>query len=62
MMICHCNGVSDRTVRNAVLAGADTLDQVARACGAGRDCGGCVDAIEEILEVHAVPVLLKSAS
>jgi bacterioferritin-associated ferredoxin len=62
MMICHCNGISDRTVRNAVLDGADDLDQVARACGAGRDCGGCTEAIEEVLEACAVPVLLKAAS
>jgi bacterioferritin-associated ferredoxin len=62
MMICHCNGISDRTVRNAVLHGAADLDQVARACGAGRDCGGCAEAIEEVLEACAVPVLLKTAS
>jgi bacterioferritin-associated ferredoxin len=49
MIVCHCNGVSDRAIRRSVRAGAVTPDLVARACGAGACCGGCVDAVQEIL-------------
>jgi bacterioferritin-associated ferredoxin len=49
MIVCHCNGVSDRAIRRTVRAGAVTTDLVARECGAGASCGGCRDAVEEIL-------------
>ena len=49
MMVCQCNGVSDRTVRRTVQAGASTVGQVARGCGAGASCGGCERAIRQII-------------
>lgn len=49
MLICHCNGVTDRRVRSAVQAGACTLRDVARSCGAGAGCGGCRPEIGRIL-------------
>lgn len=50
MIVCLCRGVSDRVVRLAAQEGARTLPQVAKACGAGRGCGGCHQAIREIVE------------
>jgi bacterioferritin-associated ferredoxin len=49
MLVCHCNGVSDRAIRRSVRTGAVTSDLVARACGAGACCGGCRELVEEIL-------------
>jgi len=49
MLICHCNGVSDRHIRRVVRDGAVTASQVAQATGAGSCCGGCRGAIEEIV-------------
>ena len=49
MIVCHCNGVSDRAIRRSVRSGAVTTDLVANACGAGACCGGCREAVEEIL-------------
>jgi len=49
VIICHCKGINDRTIRNAVRDGATTQRQVALACSAGRSCGGCTPAIREIL-------------
>ncbi|MDG2336105.1 MAG: (2Fe-2S)-binding protein [Myxococcota bacterium] len=48
-MVCQCNGVSDRTVRRVIQAGASTVGQVARSCGAGASCGGCELAIRGLL-------------
>jgi bacterioferritin-associated ferredoxin len=42
MIVCLCLGVSDSTVRTLVAAGADSAEAVARACGAGTDCGSCL--------------------
>ena len=52
MIICQCNGVSDRTIRKAVRNGANTRNEVVRACTAGECCGGCTPAIDEIIEAE----------
>lgn len=45
MLVCLCKGVSDRTIRETIEDGADTIDAVAKACGAGSGCGACHDDI-----------------
>jgi bacterioferritin-associated ferredoxin len=50
MIVCICQGVSDRVVRLAVLGGATTVDAVAARCGAGTDCGTCRYAIQDLLD------------
>ncbi len=55
MIVCHCHGVSDRAIRAAVQEGARTRRQVARACHAGRACGGCRPVIHEIIERESRP-------
>jgi bacterioferritin-associated ferredoxin len=50
MIVCHCHRVCDRTIRACVRAGARTEEAVGDACGAGTTCGGCVPAVEEIIE------------
>jgi bacterioferritin-associated ferredoxin len=52
MIICQCNGVSDRTIRKAVRNGASTHNDVVRACTTGKACGGCAPAIDEIIEAE----------
>ena len=52
MLICHCRAVNERTVEASILAGARGTDDVADMCGAGGQCGGCISAIEELLEVR----------
>ena len=52
MLVCHCNGVSDRKIRRVVREGARSLSQVAAACGAGSCCGGCHCEIEKIVRAE----------
>ena len=49
MIVCHCTATNDRTVREAIAEGADEVDEVTQACGAGSDCGGCRRTIERLL-------------
>jgi bacterioferritin-associated ferredoxin len=49
-IVCHCHVVSDRHVEEVVFGGACSLDEVADNCGAGARCGGCVPAIEALLD------------
>jgi bacterioferritin-associated ferredoxin len=39
MFACLCNGMTSQIVTEVVEAGASTTKDVARACGAGADCG-----------------------
>lgn len=50
MLICHCQSVNDQTIRAAVLAGASQPDELARRCGAGGRCGGCLPALVKLLD------------
>ena len=49
MIVCHCRAATDREIRRSVRNGATTLREVSRACGAAAGCGGCADAVREIL-------------
>ena len=49
MIVCHCNGISDQEIRRTVREGASSLGEVARACGAGTCCGGCHQAVDQIV-------------
>jgi bacterioferritin-associated ferredoxin len=49
MIVCICRVVSDRTVRNVVAAGADSVEKVAMACGAGTGCGACREQVAGII-------------
>jgi bacterioferritin-associated ferredoxin len=60
MIICQCNGISDRAIRKAVRDGASNRNDVVRACTAGMTCGGCVPAIEEIIDAEQERVARSS--
>jgi bacterioferritin-associated ferredoxin len=56
VIVCHCEEVTQRTIKHAINDGAASVSQVSALCGAGRNCGGCIDAIEELLaRVEAKP-------
>jgi bacterioferritin-associated ferredoxin len=46
MVLCICRSLTDREVDAAIQDGARSLTEVAEACGAGTDCGSCLQAIE----------------
>ena len=49
MIVCHCQGLSDRAIREVIRRGAHSPREVARACHAGRCCGGCLPAVRELI-------------
>ena len=50
MIVCLCRGVSERHLEAIVAAGARTVGEVTRTCGAGGDCGVCYRALAELLD------------
>jgi NAD(P)H-nitrite reductase large subunit len=52
-LICHCRAVSERRIVKAIHRGAGSAWEIEADCGAGGGCGGCVAAIEQLLDEHA---------
>jgi len=52
VIVCHCFGVSDRRILAEAGLGAGDPGDVAQRCGAGSDCGGCTNRIEDLLEIR----------
>ncbi|RIK93780.1 MAG: 2Fe-2S ferredoxin [Proteobacteria bacterium] len=57
MIVCHCRSATDREIRRAVREGATSLREVSAHCGAASGCGGCAEAVVEIIgaELGSVP-------
>lgn len=49
MIVCLCEAVPLGQVREAIEGGANSLAQIERACGAGRDCGSCHEYLNRML-------------
>ncbi|MBT3149743.1 (2Fe-2S)-binding protein [Streptomyces sp. CHD11] len=55
MFVCSCFGVTEEQVKGHAEAGANTPRQIASACKAGTDCGGCVRRIQALLGRGSCP-------
>ncbi len=51
MLVCQCRGITDRQIRRLVRDGAGSVRDIARATGAGRDCGGCRSDVKKVVEL-----------
>lgn len=46
-IVCNCMSITNNDIRNAVNAGASTLEEIQEATEAGTICGACLDDIQE---------------
>ncbi|NUS72741.1 MAG: (2Fe-2S)-binding protein [Corynebacteriales bacterium] len=60
MYVCICAQVRESEVRAAIDAGANDVYTVGELCGAGTECGGCHDRIDDLLDAYQ-PALAPSA-
>jgi bacterioferritin-associated ferredoxin len=49
MIVCLCAGVPASTIRALVERGAARAEDVTAACGAGGDCGACLDSLTDLV-------------
>ena len=49
MVVCHCLAVNDRRIRE-LAAHSTSVADITSSCGAGGDCGSCVDRISAVVE------------
>lgn len=48
--ICFCVGVTAGMIKDAVNAGASTLEEVQEATGAGTVCGACLENVQVLVD------------
>lgn len=49
-VVCYCQNVTNGMIKEAVEAGAGTLEEVQDATGVGTVCGACVDNIQHLVD------------
>jgi bacterioferritin-associated ferredoxin len=52
MIVCVCNNISDREIRQAVDLGLSTMAELRQDLGVATCCGKCFSCAEEILNEH----------
>ncbi len=57
MYVCSCRAVTDRQVESAVMAGASTVGELTRYCGAGGGCGGCHEVLARMVAMAGAPAV-----
>jgi bacterioferritin-associated ferredoxin len=50
VIVCLCHNVSHRRVLEVVDQGAETVREIGESCGAGTDCGSCVQLLQQTLD------------
>ncbi len=53
VIVCMCEGITDRDVKEAAAHGVRSLERLGRMTGAGTSCGSCHSAIRDLLAGHA---------
>ncbi|KQQ33045.1 2Fe-2S ferredoxin [Duganella sp. Leaf126] len=52
MIVCVCNNISDREIRQAMELGITTMEELRRDLGVATCCGQCLSCAEDILTKH----------
>ena len=52
MIVCVCNNISDREIRQAVDLGVTSMEQLSSDLGVATCCGRCADCAQGVLDKH----------
>jgi bacterioferritin-associated ferredoxin len=52
MIVCVCNNISDREIRQAIDLGITSMDELRRDLGVATCCGQCASYAEQVLQAH----------
>jgi bacterioferritin-associated ferredoxin len=58
VFVCICARVRECEVRTAIQLGAQCEESVGEACGAGTNCGSCLDRICDMIEEESADTLV----
>jgi bacterioferritin-associated ferredoxin len=52
MIVCVCNNISDREIRQAIDLGINSMDELREALGVSTVCGNCLSYAVDVLDEH----------
>lgn len=52
MIVCVCNNISDREIRQAVDLGLNSMSDLRKELGVGTCCGKCVSCARAVMHEH----------
>jgi bacterioferritin-associated ferredoxin len=52
VIICHCRGMNDAAVTDAIDEGICNVEELGEVCGIGAECGGCRPALAELISAR----------
>jgi len=52
MILCLCEGISDREIQKLICSGAGSVKAISKICGAGTGCGLCRPYLRAMLKKH----------
>ncbi|MBA5690246.1 (2Fe-2S)-binding protein [Rugamonas apoptosis] len=52
MIVCVCNNISDREIRQAAELGLSNMDELRAQLGVATCCGQCADCAQDVLDTH----------
>lgn len=55
MLICSCKWLTYKQIRSVIEDGARSVEDIQRRCGAGTECGSCVDALQHMVSTSSTP-------
>ncbi len=50
MIVCHCFAVNDKTIKECIKNGANTISKIKKECLVGSDCGICLEYVRVLLK------------
>jgi bacterioferritin-associated ferredoxin len=56
MFVCICHGVTDNAIHNSVDEGSTTMRCLSRGLNVGTECGQCVKAVKQVLNLKLVSI------
>jgi len=62
MIVCVCNNISDREIRQAIELGITTMDELRADLGVATCCGQCASYAEEVLNEHLAAINAQAES
>lgn len=62
MYVCLCMGVTDTQIREKVEQGCGSIDALQEALDVGKNCGQCMEMVQEILQEALVLQKTKTKS
>ncbi len=61
MIVCVCNNISDREIRQAVDLGLSSMEELSRDLGVATCCGQCADCAKQVLTDHMGATMASTA-